>query len=232
MATDPVGPVHLNCPFEEPLTPSVGVAPARPDAQPLEGRERPAADLDPDETDRLTELVSGKRGVIVVGGLPEHLRGGSHFWSGSDGMARPRGTDLRRSRPGDRPRRRPDPDRGSLVGGTSPRGRHPVRRVPDQSVDAASRGVGRPARGRGSMAPRSRSRPSGIVAAGRRSGRPARGARTTSGDAARDRHRAHGRPHGVGDRGSLARPDRSRAQRLARRVERTPMSGPATRWTR
>jgi len=82
MATDPVGPVHLNCPFEEPLTPSVGVAPARPDAQPLEGRERPAADLDPDETDRLTELTSGKRGVIVVGGLPEHLRGESHFWSG------------------------------------------------------------------------------------------------------------------------------------------------------
>ena len=156
MATDPVGPVHLNCPFEEPLTPSVGVAPARPDAEPLEGRERPTADLDPDETDRLTELVSGKRGVIVVGGLPEHLRGESHFWSGSDGMARPRGTDLRRSRPGDRPRRRPDPDRGSLVGGTSPRGRHPVRRLPDQSVDAASRGVGRPARGRGSMAPRSR----------------------------------------------------------------------------
>ena len=82
MATDPVGPVHLNCPFEEPLTPSVGVAPARPDAEPLEGRERPAADLDPDETDRLTELISGKRGVIVVGGLPEHLRGESHFWSG------------------------------------------------------------------------------------------------------------------------------------------------------
>ncbi len=82
MATDPVGPVHLNCPFEEPLTPSVGVVPARPDAEPLEGRERPTADLDPDETDRLTELVSGKRGVIVVGELPEHLRSGSHFWSG------------------------------------------------------------------------------------------------------------------------------------------------------
>ena len=82
MATDPVGPVHLNCPFEEPLTPSVGFAPARPEAEPLEGRERPDADLDPDETDRLTELISGKRGVVVVGGLPEHLRGGSHFWSG------------------------------------------------------------------------------------------------------------------------------------------------------
>ena len=145
---------------------------------------------------------------------------------GSDGMARPRGTDLRRSRPGDRPRRRTDPDRESLVGGTSPRGRHPVRRVPDQSVDAASRRVRRPARRRGSMAPRSGPRPSGIVAAGRRSGRPARGARTTPGDAARDRHRAHGRPHGVGDRGSLARPDRSRARRVARRVERRRCPGP------
>ena len=82
MAADPIGPVHLNCPFEEPLTPSVGVTPTRPEPEPLEGRVRPDADLDPDETDRLTELVSGKRGVIVVGGLPEHLRGESHFWSG------------------------------------------------------------------------------------------------------------------------------------------------------
>ncbi|MGH2640525.1 MAG: 2-succinyl-5-enolpyruvyl-6-hydroxy-3-cyclohexene-1-carboxylic-acid synthase [Actinomycetota bacterium] len=82
MATDPIGPAHLNCPFEEPLTPSVGDAPARPEAEPPQGRERPVADLDPDETDRLSELISGKRGVIVVGGLPEHIRSESHFWSG------------------------------------------------------------------------------------------------------------------------------------------------------
>ena len=82
MASDPIGPVHLNCPFEEPLTPSVGVEPARPEAEPLGWTRTPGRALDPDETDRLTELVSGKRGVIVIGGLPEHLRAGSHFWSG------------------------------------------------------------------------------------------------------------------------------------------------------
>ena len=235
MATDPVGPVHLNCPFEEPLTPSVGVR-ARPPGRgaarrtrtpgcgPRSGRDRSADRADLGET-------GGDRGRRTPGAP----RGESHFWSGLMGwpvLAEPTSGD-----------RGPETalaagqvvDRGSLVGGTSPRGRHPVRRVPDQSVDAASRGVGRPARGRGSMAPGSRPRPTGVVAAGRRSGRAARGARTTPGDAARDRHRAHGRPHGVGDRGSLARPDRSRARRVARRVERRRCPGARhdgrLRWT-
>ena len=83
MATDPIGPVHLNCPFEEPLTPSKEISAMITGNQPFDWPPpRPSAELDPDETDRLTELVSGKRGVIVIGGLPEHLRGESHFWSG------------------------------------------------------------------------------------------------------------------------------------------------------
>ena len=83
MATDPIGPVHLNCPFEEPLTPSKRISATVTGEQPFDWPPpRPSAELDPDETDRLTELVSGKRGVVVIGGLPEHLRGESHFWSG------------------------------------------------------------------------------------------------------------------------------------------------------
>jgi len=81
MATDPIGPVHLNCPFEEPLTPSPDVAsPARTEER-LPDRERPAAELDPDEADRLARLVSGARGAIVFGGWPGRDSGEGHFWA-------------------------------------------------------------------------------------------------------------------------------------------------------
>jgi 2-succinyl-5-enolpyruvyl-6-hydroxy-3-cyclohexene-1-carboxylate synthase len=81
MAADPVGPVHLNCPFEEPLTPGAGIVLPPSSGEPPERRDRPAAELDPAESERLAELVSGRRGVVVVGGLPAHVRGETGFWS-------------------------------------------------------------------------------------------------------------------------------------------------------
>jgi 2-succinyl-5-enolpyruvyl-6-hydroxy-3-cyclohexene-1-carboxylate synthase len=81
MAADPIGPVHLNCPFEEPLTPSPGVSPAIADEEPFEWPARPAAELDPDEGDRLAGLVSGALGAVVFGGWPGHLAGEGRFWA-------------------------------------------------------------------------------------------------------------------------------------------------------
>lgn len=80
MAADPVGPVHLNCPFEEPLSPSIA-APAPAGGEPIPWASRPPAELDPDEADRLIGLVSGARGAVVFGGLPGHLSGDGGFWS-------------------------------------------------------------------------------------------------------------------------------------------------------
>jgi 2-succinyl-5-enolpyruvyl-6-hydroxy-3-cyclohexene-1-carboxylate synthase len=81
MAADPPGPVHLNCPFEEPLTPTEDVAMPVPTAERYEWPPRPEAALDPDESDRLAGLVSGARGAIVVGGWPVQLSGIDHVWS-------------------------------------------------------------------------------------------------------------------------------------------------------
>ena len=73
MAADPPGPVHLNCPFEEPLTPSKDVSMPAPSDERYEWPPRPEAALDPDESDRLAGLVSGARGALVVGGWPVEL---------------------------------------------------------------------------------------------------------------------------------------------------------------
>jgi 2-succinyl-5-enolpyruvyl-6-hydroxy-3-cyclohexene-1-carboxylate synthase len=81
MAGDPPGPVHLNCPFEEPLSPSENVAmPAASDER-FEWPPRPEAALDPDETDRLAGLVSGARGAIVIGSWPGQVTGIDRVWS-------------------------------------------------------------------------------------------------------------------------------------------------------
>jgi 2-succinyl-5-enolpyruvyl-6-hydroxy-3-cyclohexene-1-carboxylate synthase len=83
MSDDPIGPAHLNCPFDEPLTPAAAAEPAAPEAGPSEDRERREAELDPTEAERLAELVSGARGAIVVGGLPPYLSPPTGpFWSG------------------------------------------------------------------------------------------------------------------------------------------------------
>jgi 2-succinyl-5-enolpyruvyl-6-hydroxy-3-cyclohexene-1-carboxylate synthase len=81
MAADPIGPVHLNCPFEEPLTPSPDLAPTDRTEERIVGRERPPARLDPDEVDRLVDLVSGTSGAVVVGGLPPYLDAALTTWS-------------------------------------------------------------------------------------------------------------------------------------------------------
>lgn len=81
MAADPPGPVHLNCPFEEPLTPTEDVTLPAPTAERYEWPPRPEAGLDPDESDRLAGLVSGARGAIVVGGWPGQLSGIDRVWS-------------------------------------------------------------------------------------------------------------------------------------------------------
>jgi 2-succinyl-5-enolpyruvyl-6-hydroxy-3-cyclohexene-1-carboxylate synthase len=81
MTEDPLGPVHLNCPFEEPLAPSSDAPPPARTDERLPDRERPAAELDPTEIDRLVDLVSGARGVLMVGGLPPYLSAGAEFWS-------------------------------------------------------------------------------------------------------------------------------------------------------
>jgi 2-succinyl-5-enolpyruvyl-6-hydroxy-3-cyclohexene-1-carboxylate synthase len=81
MAIDPTGPVHLNCPFEEPLTPSADVPAIAPEEEPVPWPPRPPAELDPDEADRLAELVSGTRGAVVFGGWPGHLSSEGQFWT-------------------------------------------------------------------------------------------------------------------------------------------------------
>lgn len=81
IAADPPGPVHLNCPFEEPLTPTEGVAAPPPSAERSEWPSRPEAALDPEEADRLAGLVSGARGSIVVGSWPGQLSGIDRVWS-------------------------------------------------------------------------------------------------------------------------------------------------------
>ena len=81
MAGDPIGPVHLNCPFEEPLTPSSEIPATVAGEEPFAWPARPAAYLDPDEGDRLARLVSGTRGAVVFGSRPGHLSSEGHFWA-------------------------------------------------------------------------------------------------------------------------------------------------------
>ena len=81
MFGDPPGPIHLNCPFEEPLSPSEGAAKPSATDERLEWPPRSKAVLDPDEGERLAELVSGARGAVVVGGWPGDIGGEARFWA-------------------------------------------------------------------------------------------------------------------------------------------------------
>ncbi|MGZ5289197.1 MAG: 2-succinyl-5-enolpyruvyl-6-hydroxy-3-cyclohexene-1-carboxylic-acid synthase [Actinomycetota bacterium] len=98
---DPPGPVHINCPFEQPLTPSADVGlPAPTDERP-ELPRRPDAELTAEEGDRLAAEISGARGAVVMGAWPGDLSGEAEFWGGALGwpvVAEPTSTGLR---PGD-----------------------------------------------------------------------------------------------------------------------------------
>jgi 2-succinyl-5-enolpyruvyl-6-hydroxy-3-cyclohexene-1-carboxylate synthase len=81
MFGDPPGPIHLNCPFEEPLSPSADVAMPVASETRHEWPRRAEDVLGPDESDRLADLVSGARGAVVVGGWPGQLSGIDRVWS-------------------------------------------------------------------------------------------------------------------------------------------------------
>jgi 2-succinyl-5-enolpyruvyl-6-hydroxy-3-cyclohexene-1-carboxylate synthase len=77
---DPVGPVHVNCPFEEPLSPSIEMVLPDPTGEPVELPGRPDASLTTDEADRLAAMVSGARGAVVIGGTPGDLSTLGGLW--------------------------------------------------------------------------------------------------------------------------------------------------------
>jgi 2-succinyl-5-enolpyruvyl-6-hydroxy-3-cyclohexene-1-carboxylate synthase len=67
MSIAPIGPVHVNCPFDEPLVPEGEVVdePARAEQPPFERREPAPTE---DDLERFVNEVGGRRGVVVAGG--------------------------------------------------------------------------------------------------------------------------------------------------------------------
>jgi 2-succinyl-5-enolpyruvyl-6-hydroxy-3-cyclohexene-1-carboxylate synthase len=64
----PIGPVHLNCPFDEPLVPTEPLASKDANRVDIRG-QKPWADLvGPDDVERAARAVSGARGLVVAGG--------------------------------------------------------------------------------------------------------------------------------------------------------------------
>jgi 2-succinyl-5-enolpyruvyl-6-hydroxy-3-cyclohexene-1-carboxylate synthase len=65
--TPPFGPVHVNCPFDEPLVPEGDAAPElEPDEPPP--FDRPSFAPSADDVASFASGISGKRGVVVAGG--------------------------------------------------------------------------------------------------------------------------------------------------------------------
>ena len=95
---DPPGPVHINCPFEEPLTPTLTMSLPAPTTERPELPRRPDAELTAEEGDRLAAEISGARGVVVMGAWPGDLSGEAEFWGGALGwpvVAEPTSTGRR-----------------------------------------------------------------------------------------------------------------------------------------
>jgi 2-succinyl-5-enolpyruvyl-6-hydroxy-3-cyclohexene-1-carboxylate synthase len=83
LTEDPIGPVHLNCPFEEPLTPSASARRVvlQEEEDGLEAIGRVEHALDAGEAERLAEVVSGAGGAVVVGSLPPQLTAETRTWA-------------------------------------------------------------------------------------------------------------------------------------------------------
>ena len=95
---DPPGPVHINCPFEEPLTPTAGFSLPAPTTERPELPRRPDAELTAEEGDRLAAEISGTRGAVVMGAWPGDLSAESAFWGSTLGwpvIAEPTSTGRR-----------------------------------------------------------------------------------------------------------------------------------------
>jgi 2-succinyl-5-enolpyruvyl-6-hydroxy-3-cyclohexene-1-carboxylate synthase len=82
---DPVGPVHVNCPFEEPLSPSPGARLPAPTGETIDLPATPEAELTAEEADRLMHLVSGAQGAVVIGGWPGDITEVAKAWAGTLG---------------------------------------------------------------------------------------------------------------------------------------------------
>jgi 2-succinyl-5-enolpyruvyl-6-hydroxy-3-cyclohexene-1-carboxylate synthase len=76
-----VGPVHVNCPFEEPLAPTAAWEPPPTEGEEPERRERERMDLDVDRAERVAAHIDGARGVVVIGGWPGDVTGLAKSWA-------------------------------------------------------------------------------------------------------------------------------------------------------
>ena len=75
------GPLHLNCPFDEPLTPSGEEADLLQTSAPRQPVARHESAPTREEIDQLVRLVSGARGVALFGGWPTIDEGPARLWS-------------------------------------------------------------------------------------------------------------------------------------------------------
>ena len=75
------GPLHVNCPFDEPLTPSGEDAVLFQTRAPRQPGARHASAPTTEEIDHLGRVVSGARGVALFGGWPTVDDGPARLWS-------------------------------------------------------------------------------------------------------------------------------------------------------
>jgi 2-succinyl-5-enolpyruvyl-6-hydroxy-3-cyclohexene-1-carboxylate synthase len=74
------GPIHVNCPFEEPLVPAADADPLRIRGAPRD-RASWTREADPDDARRFARTISGARGVLVAGGLGGDVSGTISFFA-------------------------------------------------------------------------------------------------------------------------------------------------------